>query len=109
MIVELMVTFVLILALSCLIYLFGCLFSAKPMRNGDGKSAYACGEKADFSKLRISISHCKYLIYFVILDSSVLLVAFASTALQAANVLSFILYLLIVFMSGLLLFDGGDH
>jgi hypothetical protein len=39
----------------------------------------------------------------------VLLVAFASTALPAANVLSLILYLLIVFMSGLLLFDGGDH
>jgi NADH:ubiquinone oxidoreductase subunit 3 (subunit A) len=109
MTVELMVTLVLILALSCLIYLFGCLFSAKPLRNGDGKSAYACGEKADLGKFRISISHHKYLIYFVILDSSVLLVAFASTALQAANVLLFILYLLIVFMSGLLLFDGGDH
>jgi NADH:ubiquinone oxidoreductase subunit 3 (subunit A) len=109
MIIELMVTFVLILGLSCLIYLFGCLFSAKPLRNGDSKSAYACGEKADFGKFRISISHYKYLIYFVILDSSVLLLAFASTALQAANVLSFILYLFIVFISGLLLFDGGDR
>ncbi|MGC8896404.1 MAG: NADH-quinone oxidoreductase subunit A [Candidatus Bathyarchaeia archaeon] len=98
-----------ILALSCIVYLLGRLLSAKSVRNGYGKSSYACGEKANFGKLKISISHYRYLIYFVILDSSVLLVAFASTALNVANVLFFILYLFIVFMSGLLLLDGGDR
>ncbi|MGC8998399.1 MAG: NADH-quinone oxidoreductase subunit A [Candidatus Bathyarchaeia archaeon] len=109
MIVELGVAFVLILAASCIIYLLGRLFSAKSMRNGDGKSAYACGEKADFRGLKINISYYRYLIYFVILDSSVLLAAFASMALRLSNVLFLILYLLIVFISGLLLLEGGDH
>ena len=79
------------------------------MRSGNGKSAYACGERVNFGKLKIGISHYRYLIYFVILDSSVLLVTFASTALNVANVLFFIFYLFIVFMSGLLLLDGGDR
>jgi NADH:ubiquinone oxidoreductase subunit 3 (subunit A) len=109
MIVELGVAFILILAASCIIYLLGRLLSAKPVRNRVGKSAYACGEKADFSKLRISISHYMYLIYFVILDSSLLLAAFASMALRLSNISFFILYLLIVFISGLLLLEGGDH
>jgi hypothetical protein len=39
----------------------------------------------------------------------VLLAAFASLTLRMANALLFIVYLLIVFMSGLLLLDGGDH
>jgi NADH:ubiquinone oxidoreductase subunit 3 (subunit A) len=109
MIIELVVAFVLILVVSSVVYLFGRLSSAKSVRGEDGKSAYACGEKMSFSKLKISVSHYKYLIYFVILDSSVLLSAFASLTLRMSNALLFIVYLLIVLMSGLLLLDGGDH
>jgi len=109
MIIELVVAFVLVLVASSVVYLFGCLLSAKSVRGENGKSAYACGEKMSFGKLKISVSHYKYLVYFVILDSSVLLVAFASLTLRMANALLFIVYLLIVFMSGLLLLEGGDH
>ena len=109
MIIELVVAFVLILVVSSVVYLFGRLSSAKSVRGEDGKSAYACGEKMSFGKLKISVSHYKYLIYFVILDSSVLLAAFASLALRMSNALLFTVYLLIVLMSNLLLLEGGDH
>jgi len=99
----------LILIASSAVYLFGRLLSAKSTRDEDGKSAYACGEKVSFSKLKISVSHYKYLVYFMILDSSVLLAAFASLALRMLNAFLFMVYLLVVFMSSLLLLEGGDH
>jgi len=109
MVIELVVAFVLVLVVSSVVYLFGSLLSAKSVRCGDGKSAYACGEKMSFSRLKISVSHYRYLVYFVILDSSVLLAAFASLTLRMANALLFMIYLLIVLMSGILLSDGGDR
>jgi NADH:ubiquinone oxidoreductase subunit 3 (subunit A) len=107
--VELVTAFILILAISCIIYLFGRWFSPRSIQSGNGESTYACGEKVNFHKLKINVSLYRYLIYFVILDSSVLLVAFASLALQTANVLLFILYLFMVLISGFLLFEGGDQ
>ncbi|MEM0096523.1 MAG: NADH-quinone oxidoreductase subunit A [Candidatus Bathyarchaeia archaeon] len=98
-----------ILAVSSIIYLLGRLLSAKSMRSENGKSAYACGEKVNFDKLKVSVSHYRYLIYFVILDSSALLTAFAALAIRMANVLFFAIYLFIVILSGLLLLDGGDR
>ncbi len=109
MVIELAIAFVLILAVSFLIYMFGRLFAARSTCSESGKFAYACGENVRFGKLKISMSHYKYLIYFVILDSSVLLVAFASWALRAANAFLFILYLFVVLLSAMLFLDGGDH
>ena len=106
---ELVYAFILILAVSFTIYLFGRRLSPRSAQNGNGKSTYACGEKASFPKLKINVSMYRYVIYFVILDSSVLLVAFASLALSAAQLLLFMLYLFIVLISGFLLFEGGDH
>ena len=107
--IELVTAFILILAFSFIIYLFGRLFSPTSAHDGNGKTAYACGEKANFHELKISVSLYKYLIYFVILDSSVLLVAFAALTLHTTNVLLFVLYLFTVFISGFLLFEGGDQ
>jgi hypothetical protein len=45
----------------------------------------------------------------MILDSSVLLAAFASLALRMLDAFLFMVYLLVVFMSSLLLLEGGDH
>lgn len=66
-------------------------------------------EKVFFLKLRINVSLYKYLIYFVILDSSVLLVAFASPALSGANMLLFMVYLFMMAVSGFLLLERGDQ
>jgi hypothetical protein len=83
--------------------------SPRSAKTENGQSAYACGEKASFPKLRISVSLSKYLVYFVVLDSSVLMVAFASLALSITNVLLFMLYLLMMFATVLLLVEGGDQ
>jgi len=104
---EFAIAFVLIFAASSLIYLFGRYLSPKSAKTENGQSAYACGEKATFLNLRVNVSLYKYLIYFVVLDSSVLLVAFASLALSTANVVLFMFYLLIMVVSGFLLVGGG--
>ena len=106
---ELAAAFVLIFAASSLIYIFGRWLSPKPIQSENGRSTYACGEKATFPKLKINVSLYKYLIYFVILDSSVLLIAFASLALRTANMLLLMFYLFIMLISGFLLLGGGDQ
>jgi NADH:ubiquinone oxidoreductase subunit 3 (subunit A) len=102
------VAFILVFAASCLIYLFGRYLSPKSAKTENGQSTYACGEKASFPKLKINVSLSKYLVYFVILDSSVLLVAFASIAFSLSNPLLFMLYLLIMVTAVLLVVEGGD-
>jgi NADH:ubiquinone oxidoreductase subunit 3 (subunit A) len=79
------------------------------MRGENGRYTYACGEKVNFNKLKIDVSYYRYLVYFVILDSSVLLATFAALAINVANALFFILYLLIVVLCNLLLLEGGDR
>lgn len=79
------------------------------MRSEEGKSAYACGEKVTFAKFKINVSYYRYLVFFVVLDSSVLLTAFAALALRISNALFFAVYLFIVALSGFLLLDGGDR
>jgi len=106
---EFAIAFILIFAASSLIYLFGRWLSPKSIQSENGQATYACGEKAAFPKLKINVSLYKYLIYFVILDSSVLLVAFASLALRTANMLLFMFYLFMVLVSGFLLLGGGDQ
>jgi NADH:ubiquinone oxidoreductase subunit 3 (subunit A) len=101
--------FILIFAATSLIYLLGRYLSPKSAKTENGQSTYACGEKASFPKLSINVSSSKYLVYFVVLDSSVLLVAFASLALSITNVLLFMFYLLVMFVAVLLLAEGGDQ
>jgi NADH:ubiquinone oxidoreductase subunit 3 (subunit A) len=86
--------------------MLGHLLSPKPVQSENGKATYACGEKAAFPQLKINVSLYKYLIYFVILDSSVLLIAFASLVLCTANMLLFMFYLATVLVSVFLLIGG---
>lgn len=108
MLCEFAIAFFLIFAASSLIYLSGRWLAPKPVQSENRQSTYACGEKTAFPRLRINVSLYKFLIYFVILDSSVLLVAYASLALSTANMLLFIFYLFMVLVSGFLLL-GGDQ
>jgi NADH:ubiquinone oxidoreductase subunit 3 (subunit A) len=105
---ELFVAFILILGMSVVIYFFGRFLSPKPVQSENERSAYACGEKASFPKLKVNVSLYKYLIYFVVLDSSVLVIAFASLTSFSTDTVIFVLYLLIMLVSGLLLLGGGD-
>jgi NADH:ubiquinone oxidoreductase subunit 3 (subunit A) len=107
MLVEAVVAFILIVAAASLVYMLGRRSAPKPAQSGNATSTYACGEKAPIQKARITLTLSKYLIYFVILDSSVLLLAFATLVTQAANTTLLLLYLGIMFASSLLLL-GGD-
>ena len=99
--------FILVVAASILIYVVGRRFSPKSTHNENAESSYACGENFA-SKMKITVSLYKYLIYFVIIDSSVILLAFASIAVRATNILIFMLYLIVILLSGLLLVKEGE-
>jgi NADH:ubiquinone oxidoreductase subunit 3 (subunit A) len=108
MIIESVVAFLLIAAASTLIYYLGRRAAPKTAQSEAACSVYACGEKISYPKLRVNVSLYKYLIYFVILDSSVLLIAFASFMGQVTNTPMILLYLLLMLASGFLLMEGGE-
>lgn len=100
----------LILLSASLVYLLGRRAAPKPAQSENECMTYACGEKIPLQKLKISVPLSRYLIYFVILDSSVLLLAFATLFTQGINTPLFLLYLFMMLASSLLLLEGGkDH
>jgi len=107
MLFEGTIAFLLIVAAASFIYVLGRRSSPKPSQTENATLTYACGEKAPVQKARITLSLSKYLIYFVILDSSVLLLAFATLVTQGVNTPLLLLYLGIMLTSSLLLM-GGD-
>ena len=111
MILELLIAFILVLATASLIYAIGRAKSPKPKNNDNQVAPYACGEKAIFHKLSLNISLYKFLVYFIIVDSSVLLVAFASFASLTAELVVplFLVYLVIVLAATVLIVKGGKE
>ena len=105
--VESIVAFILITAAASLIYALGRRVSPKPVQTENAVSTYACGERAPIQKQRITVTLSKYLIFFVILDSSVLLLAFATLITQGVNMPLLLLYLGMILASSLLLLEGG--
>ena len=107
MLVESIIAFILILATASVIYALGRRVSPKPVQSESERSTYACGENVVFSGLRVNVSLYRFLIYFVIFDSAVLLLAFAALTPPGTNPLLLILYLFMMLASSLLLFEGG--
>jgi len=109
MIVEAAIAFVLIFVCTYVIYSLGKRSAPKTTISENEQASYACGEKVVFHGLRINVSLYKYLIYFVIFDSAVLVLAFASFALANTNPLLLFLYLGIILASVLVLLEGGKE
>lgn len=107
--IESAIAFIMIVAVALLIYVLGRRASPKPIQSENERSTYACGEVAPIQKQRITVSLSKYLIYFVVLDSAVLLLAFATLVTHGANVPLLILYLFMLLGSSLLLLEGGSE
>src|SRR5665647_1380004 len=101
------IAFVLIFISALAIYIIGKRSAPKTTISENAQSAYACGEKISFFGLKINVSLYKYLIYFVVFDSAVIILAFASLTIAASNPLLLILYLGIVLAAGLVLVEGG--
>ncbi|MFX1318185.1 MAG: NADH-quinone oxidoreductase subunit A [Promethearchaeota archaeon] len=106
--VELVVAFLLVILVSSLIYLVGRRLSPKQSISETAQSSYACGEKAYFKRPRISVSLYKYFAYFLILDSAILIIAFASLGLSTINLLGLFCYLVAILISSILLLKEGD-
>jgi NADH:ubiquinone oxidoreductase subunit 3 (subunit A) len=104
---EILIAFGLIVASALFIYFLGRRASPKHAQSENERSEYACGEKAPIQRLKINVSLYKYLIYFAIFDSSVLLLAFSTLPEQGPNVTLLILYLFIMLASSLVLLEGG--
>ncbi len=106
MIEEAIIAFVLIFVSTYVIYTLGKRAAPKTAISENEQAAYACGEKVTFQGLKINVSLYKYLIYFVIFDSAVLVLAFAAFSV-IANPLLLIIYLGIILAAGYVLLDGG--
>ncbi len=107
MLLEALIAFALILISTIIIYALGKRSAPKTTISENEQASYACGEKVSYSGLRINVSLYKYIIYFVIFDAAVLLVAFSSFSLEATNPLYMFLYLGIILAAGLVLVEGG--
>jgi NADH:ubiquinone oxidoreductase subunit 3 (subunit A) len=108
MIYEVLIAFALIFASTFIIYRVGKRSAPKTIVCENAQASYACGEKASFHGSKVNVSLYRYLIYFAVFDSSVLLLAFASFAVARANPLLLVLYLGIILTAGLVLFEGGN-
>lgn len=108
MLIESIIAFALILMASSFVYVVGRKSAPKPIQSENERSAYACGEKATFHGLKVNISLYKFLIYFVIFDASIILLAFSALPAPGKNGYLLILYLLVLLSSGLILLEGGD-
>ncbi len=107
MLAEAIIAFVLIFISTFAIYTIGQRSAPKTSQSENEQMSYACGEKIIFKRLRVNVSLYKYLVYFVIFDSAVLLLSFASIAIAGINPLVLILYLGIILASGFVLLEGG--
>ncbi|MDD4326073.1 MAG: NADH-quinone oxidoreductase subunit A [Candidatus Bathyarchaeota archaeon] len=107
MILEAIVAFILVFISTLAIYFIGKHSAPKTTISENEQASYACGEKVSFQGLKINVSLYKYLIFFVIFDTSILVLAFASLAIISVNPLLLILYIGIILAAGLVLFQGG--
>jgi len=107
MLFELLIGFVSILSVSLMIYLLALIGAPKSRKGAQHISVYACGEKVRLGRIFTNITFYKYLAYFVILDSSIIIAAFASLALNAA-VMPFLLVYLGAILAAVLLLTEGD-
>lgn len=98
-----------ILGASSVMCILGNRLAPKTEDRESGKMQYACGEKPVRISQRFQASLNKYLVYFLIIDSSLLIVAFSVFAASLATILPIMMYLSIVFVSVLLFLDRGDQ
>lgn len=104
--VETIIAFLLVLFCSLLTYILTGRLVQKPISNQEKSSMYACGEKVFPTRLLVNVSLYKYLIFFVILDSPALILAFGALALNVINPFSLLIYLGIILAADALLLGG---
>lgn len=104
--IEPIVAFLLILAVAAVIYVLTKRLIPKSKASEEQRAMYACGEKVVSRRLLVNVSLYKYLIFFVIIDSPAMILAFAALALQIINPFTLLIYLGIILAADLLLLGG---
>jgi len=105
---EPLLAFLIIIAIAVLIYLLtGCL-SPKTSISKEKNLMYACGEKINPTKLLVNVTLFRYLIYFVIIDSPALILAFAAISLEMISPIHLLIYLALVLVADFLLLGGHE-
>ncbi len=104
--IEPIIAFLLILFISSVIYIITGRLVHKPLVSEEKSSMYACGEKVFSKRLLVNVTLYKYLIYFVIIDSPALILAFAALTLAMINPFHLLIYLAIILAADLLLLGG---
>ena len=106
MIIESLVAFLLVLIISSVIYILAKRLVPNTQSSEKKSSMYACGEKVSSQRLLVNVSLYRYLIFFVILDSPALILAFAALALEMINPFTLLIYLGIILAADWLLLGG---
>ncbi len=106
MLIESLVAFLIILVLSALIYLSSRFLTQKSPASKEKSAMYACGEKMPTKRLLVNVTLYKYLIFFVIIDSPALILAFAASAFEMISPFALLLYLGIILAADMLLLGG---
>ena len=106
MLIESLVAFLIILFVSVVIYVLTKRLVPKSSLSEEKRSMYACGEKVVSKRLLVNVSLYKYLIFFVIIDSPAMILAFAALSLQMINPFTLLIYLGIILAADLLLLGG---
>ncbi len=109
MLIEMTFAFILVLGATFLLFLIGNRLAPLTTDRDEGQHQYACGESPIGFKQKTSISLYRYLIYFLVMDSSLLIIAFAVLGVVYANLLSLLMYLSIILVSSLLFLEGGNQ
>jgi hypothetical protein len=97
-----------ILGASSLMCFLGSRLAPKPEDRESGRVQYACGEKPIRISQRLQASLYRYLVYFLVIDSSLLIIAFSVFAVALVNIIPLAMYLSIILVSVVLFLDGGE-
>ena len=104
--IEPIIAFLLILFVTSLVYVLMRKLVPKTLLSEEKSAMYACGEKVASKRLLVNVSLYRYLIFFVILDSPALILAFAALALEIINPFTLLIYLAIILTADALLLGG---
>jgi NADH:ubiquinone oxidoreductase subunit 3 (subunit A) len=106
LLVESLIAFLIILILAAVIYFSSRLLAQKSPDSEEKSAMYACGEKVFSKRLLVNVTLYKYLIFFVIIDSPALILAFAALALEMISPFALLIYLGIILAADMLLLGG---
>ncbi len=102
MIISFLISLLIIILFSSVVYLLAAKFSPVPTKSRGKTSTYACGENLSVTRLVVDPTLYKYSVFFLIFDSAIFLLAFASQALDQSG-MYVVGYLLLMLLSVLLL------